>query len=119
MNAISGIASTSAPVTASGPPPRLVRAAHEFEAQLMKELLKPMTAPCALTGDEEGDADDAGSAGVLGEFASEALGRSLSEQGGLGIANSILHSFSHTGNGARIANLSGNIVIDSSCTTKK
>ena len=33
------------------PQPRLVRAAHEFEAQMMKELLKPMTASGSLTGD--------------------------------------------------------------------
>ena len=31
--------------------PRLVRAAHEFEGQMMKELLKPMTSGDALTGE--------------------------------------------------------------------
>jgi HAMP domain-containing protein len=30
-------------VSLQTPQPRLVRAAHEFEAQMMKELLKPMT----------------------------------------------------------------------------
>jgi hypothetical protein len=39
--------------TATAPQPRLVRAAHEFEAQMMKELLKPMTGNDALTGEEE------------------------------------------------------------------
>jgi Rod binding domain-containing protein len=78
--------------------PRLVRAAHEFEAQMMKELLKPMTAADGLTGEDE-DAGS-GSGGALGEFASEALGRALSERGGLGIANSIVRDLSHSGNEA-------------------
>jgi Rod binding domain-containing protein len=80
----------------AAPSPRLVRAAHEFEGQMMKELLKPMTNGDALTGT---DADeDAGAGGALGEFASEALGQSLSERGGLGIANRIIQELSHTGN---------------------
>lgn len=78
----------------SVPQPRLVRAAHEFEAQLMKELLKPMTSNDVLFG----EGGDAGSGGILGEFAGEALGRALSEQGGLGIANSIVRSLSDVGN---------------------
>jgi hypothetical protein len=73
--------------------PRLVKAAHEFEAQLMKEILKPMAADGALFS-ETGDAD---SCGILGEFAAEALGRALSEHGGLGIGNSIVRSLSHSG----------------------
>jgi Rod binding domain-containing protein len=77
------------------PQPRLVRAAHEFEAQMMKELMKPMTRGSALTGEE--DDPDAGSGGALGEFASEALGRALSEQGGFGIARSIIKDLSHSG----------------------
>jgi Rod binding domain-containing protein len=76
------------------PQPRLVKAAHEFEAQLMKELLKPMTAHDGLFS----EGGDAGSSGVLGEFGAEALGRALSEHGGLGIANSIVRSLSHAGN---------------------
>ena len=79
--------------TATAPQPRLVRAAHEFEAQMMKELLKPMTGNDALTGEDEG----AGSNAALGEFASEALGKALSQHGGFGIANSIIHDLSHSG----------------------
>jgi Rod binding domain-containing protein len=75
-------------------PARLVKAAHEFEAQMMKELLGPMT--------EEDDSSvsgaAAGSGGILGEFGVEALGRALSEQGGLGIASSIVRSLTHSGN---------------------
>jgi Rod binding domain-containing protein len=82
--------------------PRLVQAAHEFEAQLMKELLHP------LTNAEDGDDSDAGSAGALGDFAAEALGQSLSTRGGLGIATSIMHSLSRNGNASRSASKQGN-----------
>ena len=73
--------------------PRLVRAAHEFEAQMMKELLKPMTEASALFADSGGD-----ETGVMGEFASESLAGALSADGGFGIADRIVHSLSHSGN---------------------
>jgi Rod binding domain-containing protein len=79
------------------PSPRLVRAAHEFEGQMMKELLKPMTGGDVLAGDDGDDDSSAGSSGALGEFASEALGQALSERGGFGIANRIVHELSHSG----------------------
>ena len=75
------------------PQARLVRAAHEFEAQLMKELLKPMTRTTSL----DGDGGDQGSGGALADFATEALGQALSSRGGLGIATNILHSLSRSG----------------------
>jgi Rod binding domain-containing protein len=80
------------------PSPRLVRAAHEFEGQMMQELLKPMTQGDALTGTDADEDSGAGSGGALGEFASEALGKSLSERGGLGIASRIIQELSNTGN---------------------
>jgi Rod binding domain-containing protein len=76
------------------PSPRLVKAAHEFEGLMMKELLKPMTDGGALT-DAEDEADPGGdSGGVLGAFATEALGQALSVHGGLGIADRILKTLS-------------------------
>src|SRR5271167_4520239 len=84
-------------VGAATPQPRLVRAAHEFEAQVMKELLKPMSAGNALTGEDEDSGMDSGSGGALGEFASEALGRALSQQGGFGLASHIVQDLSHSG----------------------
>jgi len=71
--------------------PRLVQAAHEFEAQMMKELLKPMSR--ASLEDPDGE-----QTGVLGEFASESLARALSAGGGLGIADRIVHTLSRSGN---------------------
>ncbi len=93
--------------SAPAPQARLVKAAHEFEAQLMKELLKPMTSSDGLTGDEE--SSGAGAGGVLGEFATEALGRALSEQGGLGIASSIVRNLSHAGNDRQLSRVIGNL----------
>ena len=73
----------------------MVHSAHDFEAMMMKELLKPMTEQFMGGDGEETGALAGGSA--LGEFASEALGRALSQQGGFGIANKIIGSFSHSG----------------------
>ena len=83
--------------TASAPQPRLVRAAHEFEAQMMKELLKPMTGDDPLTGESPDDGADTGSNSALQQFASEALGQALSRQGGFGMANQIVADLSHSG----------------------
>ena len=87
---------------AAGPPnqsasvaqPRLVQAAHEFEAQMMKELLQPLASGGALFGEDGEGSDGAGSSGALGGFASQALGQALSEQGGFGIANKIIGELS-------------------------
>ena len=87
--------------------PRLARAAQEFEGQMMKELLKPMTAAGLLTGEDS----EAGSGSALGEFASEALGRALSEQGGFGIAHRIVQNLSHPNTRNVTGNPHGNTVI--------
>jgi Rod binding domain-containing protein len=97
--------------------PRLVNAAHEFEAQMMKELMKPLTKGAA-PGDAEDDDEDSGfgSAGALGDFASEAMARALSEQGGFGIAEKIIGQLSQreseensrTGNDAEVSRAAGN-----------
>jgi flagellar protein FlgJ len=70
--------------------PKLARSAHEFEASLMSELLKPLQEGDGLTG-EDSDGGGAGSGGALAGFASESLARAISERGGFGIADRILH----------------------------
>ncbi len=94
----------------------------------MKQLLEPMTNGDALTGSEDDDSGldpgsgtgpGFGSGGALGEFASEALGKALSERGGFGIADRIVKELSRTGsshgnqhgNGKVIGNLHGNTVM--------
>jgi len=58
---------------------------------MMQELLKPMTSGDGLDGE---DADSAsGSGGALGAFASEALGKALSEQEGLELPPALCGSF--------------------------
>jgi Rod binding domain-containing protein len=105
------IAATPATGTtgATVPQPRLVKAAHEFEAQMMKELMKPLNHGSTLTGDDPDADDDSGSGGALGEFASEALGRALSDRGGFGIATSIVKQLSHAGNQPGIAGVTANL----------
>jgi Rod binding domain-containing protein len=114
MGSLTVSAGSLAAEVPAAPQPRLVKAAHEFEAQMMKELLKPMTGANSLTGEDDDDSG-AGSGGALGEFASEALGRALSDKGGFGIANKIVHDISHSGNrkttGPVTANLTVNTVI--------
>jgi len=118
---VSSVVGNTATGAAQGTPsPRLERAAHEFEGQMMKELLQPMMAGDALTGADDGDSElggssDSGSTGALGEFASEALGKALSERGGFGIADQIVKELSHSGNqhgiGKVTKNLHGNTVM--------
>ncbi len=82
--------------TAATPQPRLVKAAHEFEAAMMKELMAPLEPGHDPLG---GEAED-GSSSALGSFAGEALGKAISEHGGFGIAKSIIHQLTgnHSGN---------------------
>ncbi len=88
----------------AAPQPRLVKAAHEFEAMMMQELLKPMTSQDGAGGD-----GDSGSAGALSEFASEALGQAMSAAGGFGIASEIIRSLSHSGNQDASGKVTGNL----------
>jgi len=66
---------------------------------MMKELLEPLNHSTSLLGADGDDdsGDSSGSTGALGEFASEALGKALSEGGGFGIATSIVKQLSKTG----------------------
>ena len=76
---------------------------------MMKELMKPLNRGSSLTGtDADGD-EDSGSGGALGEFASEALGRALSEHGGFGIAAAIVKQLSPHGNQNGTAPVTGNL----------
>jgi len=89
----------------SGVSPRLKTAAHQFEASLMQELLKPLQhdplfAPDSSSGAGDAGGDDQGSAGALMSFGSEALAQAISEHGGFGIATKILDHFRTEANAA-------------------
>jgi Rod binding domain-containing protein len=75
------------------PQPRLVRAAHEFEAAMMQELMAPL-----LPGHDPLNGEDTGSSSALSAFAGEALGQALSERGGFGIANRIIRQLTTASN---------------------
>jgi flagellar protein FlgJ len=75
--------------------PKLKSAAHEFEASLMQEFLKPLQEDPLFDSGEGGGMDGAGggSSGALMSFGSEALAKAISERGGFGIATKILDHF--------------------------
>ena len=74
--------------------PKLNSAAHEFEASLMKEFLKPLEHASLFEEEKPGDwGDEQGSAGALIGFASQAMAKAISEHGGFGIATKILDHF--------------------------
>jgi Rod binding domain-containing protein len=64
----------------------------------MAELLRPLQEGDGLTG-EDSDSGGSGSGGALSGFASESLAGAISERGGFGIADRILHELesSHAG----------------------
>lgn len=110
------IASLQTPLTPPAPMsadnPKLKSAAHEFEASLMQEFLKPLQhdslfSPDKSDGSSSDSDDDQGSSGALMSFGSEAMAKAISERGGFGIATKILDHFkteSKTANPANSAN---------------
>ena len=116
VGALSGANAVASPNGAARLQPRLVKAAHEFEAQLMKELLQPMTGLGLWTGEED---SNAGGNGTWGEFAAESLAGALSTRGGVGIANRIVAELSHSGNGAGIAPVINRSQIDTGMNSNK
>lgn len=81
-------AKLAAPVAATAQHSRLASAAHQFEASMLSELMKPLQEDSLFADKAECATAESGNA--LTGFASEALGRSLSEHGGLGIARQII-----------------------------
>ena len=91
---VAGMATTVSPL------PRLVTAAHEFEAAMMKELMAPLEQGKDILG---GNEEESSSNSALGSFAGEALGKAISEHGGFGIAKSIIAQLSHPANRVPLA----------------
>ncbi len=110
MATLNGIWRPLQPLNAGAANPKLVSAAHSFEASLMKEFLKPLEHDTLFSGSGSGSAasGDAGegSAGALMSFGSESMAKAISEHGGFGIATRILNHF-------RQASQSGQPVLDS------
>ena len=66
---------------------KLVAGAHEFEAMLLGEMMKPLR-----FGEAESSDDDAegGAAGTIRGMGTEAMAKAISAGGGLGVAREIL-----------------------------
>lgn len=73
--------------------PRLKSAAHEFEASLMQEFLKPLQHDALFAPDDDSNGNGGGAEGALMSFGSQALAKAISERGGFGIATRILDHF--------------------------
>jgi Rod binding domain-containing protein len=69
---------------------RLKKAAGEFEAQMMSELLKPMQSDPLFAESEDAN----GSSATIQGMATQALGQAMAAQGGIGIAAKVMHSVS-------------------------
>lgn len=89
---ISNVQAGNGPDSISADNPKLKSAAHEFEASLMQEFLKPLQHDPLFDSGEDGGIDG-GSSGALMSFGSEALAKAISERGGFGIATEILDHF--------------------------
>ncbi|WP_446742370.1 hypothetical protein [Silvibacterium acidisoli] len=93
---VNALSSNQQPISSDNP--RLGKAAHEFEASLMKEFLKPLEHDSLFEEKgEDGESDEGeGSTGALMSYGSEALATAISERGGFGIATKILDHFRTT-----------------------
>ena len=109
-----GVASVNHAEVRIAPEPRLVRAAHQFEAMMMKELLAPLSQKSAVFEDGTGE-----ETGVLGQFACESLAGALSAGGGLGIANRIVHELSRSGNASASVPVTGKQESDTALSAHK
>lgn len=95
---ITAFSQAAAATNEAQPSPRLKSAAHEFEANMMQEFLKPLQHDSLFSEDSGNGGDDSsGSAGALMSFGSEAMAKAISEHGGFGIAQKILDHFKATG----------------------
>jgi Rod binding domain-containing protein len=89
LNRVGSSAAAAQNAAVAAASPRLKNAAHEFEASLLAELLKPMRDRSALSGPDDGD-DDSSAGASLREYGTEAMAQCLSERGGIGIARMVL-----------------------------
>lgn len=101
MNPVNLTHTLTGQISMSADNPKLKSAAHEFEASLMQEFLKPLQHDSLFAPDKsdtlgdtgEDSDDDQGTSGALMSFGTEAMAKAISERGGFGIATKILDHF--------------------------
>ncbi len=69
---------------------KLVDGAHQFEAMLLNEMLKPLKFGEAESSDEGSDQSSGGAGDTIRGFATEAMGKAIANKGGMGLAKQII-----------------------------
>ncbi len=67
---------------------RLADSAHQFEAMMLQEILKPLNFSASPGSDEDSESSGAGS--TIQGYGTEALAKAVSDGGGFGIAQHII-----------------------------
>lgn len=88
MNITSALPAQSDAAAQAQQKAKLVDAAHEFEASMLQELLKPMQSGKNSWGGEDGGEDD--SFDTIRSFGTEAVAKAISKGGGFGIAKQVI-----------------------------
>ena len=73
---------------------KLASAAHEFEAMMVNELMKPLKFGQAETVDDGADDTGGGAEDLVRGFATEAMSKALAANGGFGLAKQIVRQVS-------------------------
>jgi flagellar protein FlgJ len=69
---------------------KLVDGAHQFEAMLLNEMLKPLKFGEAESSDLSADQPSGGANDTIRGFATEAIGKAIANKGGMGLAKQII-----------------------------
>ena len=87
---VQGMAGLAAGTTDAQQQAKLVKGAHEFEAMLLNEMLKPLKFGQAESVEEGADETGGGQSDTIRGFATEALSKAIAEHGGFGLAKQIV-----------------------------
>jgi flagellar protein FlgJ len=69
---------------------KLVDGAHQFEAMLLNEMLKPLKFGEAESSDLSADETQGGASDTIRGYATEAIGKAIANKGGFGLAKQII-----------------------------
>ena len=73
---------------------KLADGAHQFEAMMLEQMLKPLKFGAAPGSGSDDDSNDSAADTVAG-FGTEALARSIASHGGFGIAQQVIRQVTH------------------------
>ncbi len=87
---LQGVAGPAAGTTDAQQQAKLVKGAHEFEAMLLNEFLKPLKFGHAESTEEGADETGGGQSDTICGFATEAMSKAIADHGGFGLAKQIV-----------------------------